>query len=58
MGFTVDPDYVTSAAARAAAAGAGLSSAARSGGSGGGERGAAGCVWLADETLQVRVEGL
>ncbi|GIL44592.1 hypothetical protein Vafri_2120 [Volvox africanus] len=56
MGYTVDPDYTFSAAARAAAAGAGLSasasSAARSGGAGLGERGAAGCVWLADETLQ------
>lgn len=36
---------------QAAAAGTGLS-AARSGGSGGGERGAAGVVWLADESLQ------
>ncbi|GIL75923.1 hypothetical protein Vretimale_5604 [Volvox reticuliferus] len=56
MGYTVDPDYTFSAAARAAAAGSGLSasasSAARSGGAGLGERGAAGCVWLADETLQ------
>ncbi|KAG2450506.1 hypothetical protein HYH02_005007 [Chlamydomonas schloesseri] len=57
MGYTVDPDYTFSAAARAAAAGSGLSgpsssSAARNGGSGGGERGAAGCVWLADESLQ------
>ncbi|GLC32956.1 hypothetical protein PLESTB_000387000 [Pleodorina starrii] len=61
MGYVVDPDYTFSAAARAAAAGAGLSasssisgisSAARSGGAGLGERGAAGCVWLADETLQ------
>ncbi|GLI65484.1 hypothetical protein VaNZ11_009004 [Volvox africanus] len=56
MGYTVDPDYTFSAAARTAAAGAGLSasvsSAARSGGAGLGERGAAGCVWLADETLQ------
>ncbi|KXZ56302.1 hypothetical protein GPECTOR_1g266 [Gonium pectorale] len=54
MGYTVDPDYTFSAAARAAAAGAGLasSSAARNGGSGGGERGAAGVVWLADESLQ------
>ncbi|KAG2493296.1 hypothetical protein HYH03_008432 [Edaphochlamys debaryana] len=56
MGYTVDPDYVMSASARAGAAGAGVSahnaSAARNGGSGGGERGAAGCVWLADESLQ------
>ncbi|GFR47192.1 hypothetical protein Agub_g8784 [Astrephomene gubernaculifera] len=55
MGYTVDPDYTFSAAARAAAMGGlGLSagSAARNGGSGGGERGAAGVVWLADETLQ------
>lgn len=50
--FSTDVDYTFSAQALAAAQkGHTGVSAARSGGEWGGEKGAAGCVWLADETL-------